>query len=549
MVRHVLPRVAPTVAVQAGLFAGVALITESGLAFLGFGVVLPAPSWGGLIAEASQVLARSAWLLVPSGGVLGLTVVAFVLLGTAIRDTSTERWATTQLTARGGRAGRPVVDAGAADGAGEPGGPDAGVAAIGPLAAEADLDRLGHPVRAETAPGDAGDRAGAGHPAGAETRVPSGARGEVLLRVERLSVAFGGRDDARPVVSDLSFVIRRGETLAVLGESGCGKTITALAILGLLPGAARRAGGRVWLGDQELTALTARELAAIRGRRIGYVAQDPMVSLDPTFPVGAQVAEAVRARTGAGRAQARRRAAELLGAAGLPDPDTVGRRYPHQLSGGMLQRCVIALALAGGPELLIADEPTTALDVTIQAEILALLRGLQRDRGMALLLVTHDWGVVAAAADRALVMYAGELAETAGAAALAENPAHPYTRALLASHPALAAPGARLAVIGGAVPVPGAWPAGCRFAPRCPEAEARCRAAPVAVRATAPGHLARCLHVIPAGPVPADSGSAGLAPARSVSGGPRSVRSGDSASAGPGPAQPAAGGASPAGSP
>ncbi len=443
-VRHVLPQIAPAVIVQAGLFAGVALVTESGLAFLGFGIVPPAPSWGGLIAEASQAMSRSAWLLLPSGGVLGLTVAAFVLVGNAISDTVAEPWSPPRLAPR-----RPVR------------------VPPGPAPVPAQADRAEYP-------------------------------GDVLLAVEHLSVEFPGREDRAPVpvVTDVSFVIGRGEAVAVLGESGCGKTVTALAVLGLLP-AGGRAGGRVLLDGQDLTTLSPRAMAGIRGCRIGYIAQDPMTSLDPLFTVGSQVAEAVRRHTGCRRAQARRRAAALLGAVNLPEPGEVARRYPHQMSGGMLQRAVTALALAGDPDLLIADEPTTALDVTIQAEILALLRRLARERDMSLLLVTHDWGVAASVADRALVMYAGQLAEEAPAAALFAAPAHPYTRGLLASAPQLAVGGQRLRPIPGQVPAPGTWPVGCRFASRCPEAGHECRREPVQVRTAAPGHAARCVHVSP----------------------------------------------------
>jgi len=438
VLRHVLPRITSTVIVQAALFAGVALITESGLAFLGFGVVLPDPSWGGLIAEASQALSRSAWLLLPSGGMLGLTVVAFVLLGNAIRDISTESWSAPQLASR--RAA-PVTAAGAT---------------------------------------------------GTEPAAPPAA--DVLLAVEHLCVAFRDRQGSRLVVDDLSLVIRRGETLAVLGESGCGKTVTALALISLLPPGGRRTAGRVLLDGQDLTLLSPREMAAVRGRRIGYIAQHPMISLDPTFTVGAQIAEAVRCHQGSGRASARKRAVELLDSVNITEPADTFRRYPHQLSGGMLQRCVTALALAGDPELLIADEPTTALDVTTQAEILAMLARLQRERGMSLLLVSHDWGVVASMADRVLVMYAGQLAEEAAAADLFTGAAHPYSRGLLASNPQLAVPGERLPAIPGSVPAR-SWPAGCRFAPRCPEAEDECLAGPIAIRAAAPGHFARCVHV------------------------------------------------------
>jgi peptide/nickel transport system permease protein len=454
VLRHVLPQIAPAVIVQAGLFAGAALVTESGLAFLGFGIVPPAPSWGGLIAEASQAMSRSAWLLVPSGAVLGLTVAAFVLAGNAIADTVTRPWSPPGRVPRR-RTRAPAVRA--------------------PVPAPV---RLPVPSQADRA----------------------GSPGDVLLVVERLRVEFPGREGGEPVpvVTDISFVIRRGEAVAVLGESGCGKTITALAVLGVLPPGGR-AGGRILLGGQDLAAASPRAMTAIRGRQIGYIAQDPMTSLDPVFTVGSQVAEAVSCHTGCRRAQARRRAVDLLGSVNLPEPAEVARRYPHQLSGGMLQRCVTALALAGDPDLLIADEPTTALDVTTQAEILALMRRLARERGMSLLLVTHDWGVAASIADRALVMYAGQLAEEAPVAALFAAPAHPYTRGLLASAPQVAAAGERLRPIPGQVPVPGTWPAGCRFAGRCPDAGPECSREPVQVRTAAPGHAVRCVRVSPAG--------------------------------------------------
>ena len=443
MTRHVLPRVSSAVIVQAGLFAAIALVIQNGLSFLGFGVVLPNPSWGGVLGEASQVLLRSPWLLVAAGGVVGLTVLAFVLLGNATRDAWTEAWAPSQLSSappagRGARAARATGTAQA--------------------------------PHADTSGG--------------------------VLTVRGLSVEFDG---PRPVVSDVSFSIGRGETLVVVGETGCGKSVTALAVLGLLPAGARRTAGTVLLDGMDLTTCSRKELAAVRGSRIGYIAQDPMVSLDPNFTVGAQIAEAVRRHSRASgrtlpRKAVRDRVVGLLGSVNLRDPAAVARKYPHQLSGGMLQRCVIALALSGDPDVLIADEPTTALDVTIQAEILALLRRLQETRNMAILLITHDWEVVAQIADRTVVMYAGEIVEEAGAADLLAAPEHPYARALLACDPVRALPGHGLPVIPGSVPVPGAWPAGCRFAPRCAEAEPKCSAAPVAFTRTAAGHFTRCVH-------------------------------------------------------
>jgi peptide/nickel transport system permease protein len=440
VIRHVLPRIASTVIVQSALFAGIALIIENGLAYLGFGIVPPAPSWGGLISEAAQVVSRSPWLLIPSGGTLGLTVLAFVLVGNAVRDVTTESWAGLRRSPT-----RPRRTA----------------------------------------------RAQSFDTADASTSKPV-LDPDTLLSVERLSVAFPG--GAGLVLTDASFTVKRGETVAVLGESGCGKTITALAVLGLLPAGAEVISGRVMFDGKNLLAAGARQLAEVRGSRIGYVAQDPMVSLDPTFTVGAQIAEAVRTHTGCSRSASYERARQLLALVRIPDPAGNARRYPHQLSGGMLQRCVIALALAGEPDLLIADEPTTALDVTIQAEILALIDELRRERGLAVLLITHDWGVVASIADRTIVMYAGEVVELSAASSLFEDPEHPYTRGLMASNPQRAQIGERLPAIRGAVPAPGSWPTGCRFAPRCPEAEDICWGGPIAIREISDGHLARCIH-------------------------------------------------------
>ena len=286
----------------------------------------------------------------------------------------------------------------------------------------------------------------------------------------------------------------------MVGESGCGKTIMALAVLGLLPPGCRRAAGWVLLDGRDLTAISRRELAAIRGRGIGYVAQDPMASLDPTFTVGAQISEAIRAHGKVSRADSRRRAVQLLNSVNIPDPAEAARRYPHQLSGGMQQRVRDRPGPVRDPDLLIADEPTTALDVTIQAEILRCCapagpaaHGHPADHPRL--------GVATRAADRVVVMYAGEVAEAASMADLIAGPDHPYARALLASDPLRAVPGQPLPVITGSVPAPGSWPAWCRFEPRCPEAGPECQAGPVDITVTAPGHQARCLHARPAAEV------------------------------------------------
>jgi peptide/nickel transport system permease protein len=280
--------------------------------------------------------------------------------------------------------------------------------------------------------------------------------------------------------------------VGIVGESGCGKSITAKAILGLLPaGGAVTAGAAVFAGE-DLTALGERDLSRVRGAGIAFISQDPVNSLDPTFTIGSQLREVIRRHHPQSRQSAQTEAERLLRLVRLPDPDDVLRRRPGELSGGMAQRVCIAMALAAKPKLLIADEPTTALDVTVQAEILALLRDLQRRLGMAILLITHDWGVLADVCDRAVVMYAGEVVETALVDELYTHPRNPYTAALLAANPHRAQTGRPLPAIQGTVPRPGAWPTGCHFQARCALAEPACGTAPVALVLTRPGHLSRC---------------------------------------------------------
>ncbi len=304
--------------------------------------------------------------------------------------------------------------------------------------------------------------------------------GAALLRIEGLSVAFPGRRGGdvveRQVVRGLDLELRRGELLGVVGESGCGKTMTALAVMGLLPPPGRVSSGRIVLAGEELTALPEREMRRRRGSRVAMVFQEPMSALNPVFTVGSQVAEAVRAHREVSRAEAREKAVDLLRRVSLADPGRRAAAYPHELSGGQRQRVMIAIALAGEPDVLLADEPTTALDVTVQAEILELLDGLRRDLGLAVLLITHDLAVVGQTCDRVVVMYAGQGVEEASAAALFESPAHPYSEALVASLPRLGRPVPRgkLPVIPGRVPEPGALPPGCAFHPRCPHAMEVC---------------------------------------------------------------------------
>ena len=292
------------------------------------------------------------------------------------------------------------------------------------------------------------------------------------LQVENLRVSFPTGDGGRVYpVDGVSFTLDRGRTLALVGESGCGKSLTSLALLRLIPSPGRiEDGSTIRLGDTDVLSLRGEALRKIRGRRIGMVFQDPMTSLNPVFTAGDQIAEGVRAHFDVSRAEARRRALMLLQEVGIPDPLARLDAYPHQLSGGMRQRVMIAIALSAEPEILVADEPTTALDVTVQAQILEVLDRLRERRGMAVLLITHDLGIVAGRADRVAVMYAGQIVEEAPTERLFASPSHPYTQGLFASIPRITGPIGRLSPIGGSVPAPGAWPVGCRFRPRCPKA-------------------------------------------------------------------------------
>jgi peptide/nickel transport system ATP-binding protein len=314
-----------------------------------------------------------------------------------------------------------------------------------------------------------------------------------VLEVENLRVTFPGADGSRVAAVDgVSFSLDRGETLALVGESGCGKSLTSLSLLRLVPAPGRiEPGSRIQLGDVDVLSLKGDALREIRGRRIGMIFQDPMTSLDPVFRVGDQIAEGIRAHFPVSKREARERALALLRDVGIPDPAARAESFPHQLSGGMRQRVMIAIALAAEPEILVADEPTTALDVTVQAQILEVLDRLRTERGMAVLLITHDLGIVAGRADRVAVMYAGQIVEEASTAALFARPSHPYTQGLFASIPRLTGPVERLRPIPGTVPSPAAWPAGCRFRPRCPHAFEPCGREP-ALRDVGPEQRMRC---------------------------------------------------------
>ncbi len=317
-----------------------------------------------------------------------------------------------------------------------------------------------------------------------------------VVSVADLRTHFDTPEGIVRAVDGVSFQVPRGKVFGLVGESGCGKSVTALSILRVLPPNARIVSGQILFDQEDLCRLPEAALQRIRGNRIAMIFQEPMTSLNPVFSIGYQIAEPLRIHQGLGRKEAAARALDLLRAVGIPDPETRIREYPHQLSGGMRQRVMIAMAIATRPALLIADEPTTALDATIQAQILDLLAEIRASTGSALLLITHDLGIIAETADAVAIMYAGEIVEQAATPTLFTRPAHPYTQGLLASLPHREGGGdrpRRLQAIPGVVPKPINLPEGCRFAPRCSRCIEACTAAHPAVRELASGHRVRCI--------------------------------------------------------
>ncbi|WP_122846254.1 ABC transporter ATP-binding protein [Pseudomonas viridiflava] len=314
---------------------------------------------------------------------------------------------------------------------------------------------------------------------------------DTVLSVSNLTVCFAGAP--ANVVDGVSFSVQRGKTLAIVGESGCGKSVTSMALMGLLPDTARITAHTSALLDEALLGMSDERLLDVRGNRMAMIFQEPMTSLNPVFTIGEQIAESVIRHKGMSARDARQRALQMLEKVRVPDAAQRLDAYPHELSGGMRQRAMIAMALANDPALIIADEPTTALDVTIQAQILSLIANLQAETGTAMILITHDLGVVAEVADDVMVMYAGRVVESGPVKTLFDDPQHPYTIGLMGSMPSIGPREGRLATINGRVPTPAEMPTGCRFAGRCPFVIQACHEARPPLLELTPGHFAACI--------------------------------------------------------
>jgi peptide/nickel transport system permease protein len=443
---RVLPGVMPALLVQIALGLGAALTAEASLGFLGFGVTPPDATWGNVLARSNRNLLRDPSGVFPPIVAIAITVLAFNLIGDGMRDS---------LGAGVSRRSRKRAKLGITE-----------------------VDRgKGAPAKVRV------------HEVAADGEAPTLPR----LAVEDLSVAFDTADGRLEALDRVSLEVAAGEVLGIVGESGSGKTVTAMSIMRLLqspPGIIT--SGSIRYEGRELLDLSLSEMRRIRGGEIAMVFQNPMTSLDPVYTIGNSLGEAIRNHHSMPKAAVKNRAVELLDLVGIPSPAKRLKDYPHNFSGGMRQRVMIAMALAGNPKLLIADEPTTALDVTIQAQILDLLKSLRVEFGMSVILVTHDLGVVADICDRVSVMYAGQVVETAPIDSLFATPQHPYTAALLEAVPSTTTEERRLASLPGTVPQLSAMPVGCRFAPRCSFAIDACREGEPPLLSVH-GHDVRCI--------------------------------------------------------
>jgi peptide/nickel transport system permease protein len=444
MVR-ILPNVMTGLVVGVAIALGSALLAESGLAFLGLGPPPPSASWGSMLREGyDTVLFTHPWALVPAGLTIALTVLAFNTIGDSLRDTLSGA-TTTSRHQRGVKRQRGIT-------------------------------AVARPAQ----------------PTPTEPLVQSNGA-SALLEIRDLSVEFDTDAGRVRVVDGVSFDVAAGKIVGLVGESGSGKTVTSLAVLRLLTSPpAHIVGGSIRFSGRDLLDMNFDELRRIRGGDIAMIFQDPLASLDPSFTIGYQLVEAIRLHERVSRAAARNRAARLLESVHIPDPVQRLSAYPHQLSGGMRQRVMIAMALSCYPRLIIADEPTTALDVTVQAQIVELLKELREKESLAVLFVTHDLALISELSDEVAVMYAGQVVEHAATADLFARPRHPYTAALLAATPGIRGPADRTALMAGQVPQAGQFPSGCRFHPRCAYAEEGCRGEPIALTGAGPDRQSRC---------------------------------------------------------
>ncbi|MBJ3775014.1 dipeptide/oligopeptide/nickel ABC transporter permease/ATP-binding protein [Acuticoccus mangrovi] len=431
---EVLPNVMPVIVVTMSTTVGWMILETAGLSFLGLGAQPPQADLGSMLGEGRKVLFNAPHVSVVPGLMIFVLVMSINLVGDGVRDVLDPRL-------KSGALARP--------------------------SARTRVERADAPVATTPA---------------------------AVLELKGLRTLFGlgGREVA--AVRDVDLLIGEGECLGLVGESGSGKSVTAMSIMGLVPSPPGRiGGGAAFFRGRDLFALSDGEIRRMRGSAVAHVFQDPLSTLHPLFTIGDQLIEAIRAHRPLRRRTARQEAADLLALVRIPNPRLRLEAYPHELSGGMRQRVAIAMALANDADLVVADEPTTALDVTVQAEVLTLLNRLRQEKNAAVLFITHDFGVVSALCDRVAVMYAGEIVETGRTEAVLAAPAHPYTRRLVDCVPVLGEPERRLDAIEGRPPPPGALPKGCAFAPRCPSVAPVCREAPVAVRELAAGRTARCL--------------------------------------------------------
>ncbi|MFK7801004.1 MAG: dipeptide/oligopeptide/nickel ABC transporter permease/ATP-binding protein [Anaerolineae bacterium] len=445
--KHILPNIAPPLIVQTSLLFGAVILIEAGLSFLGVGVPVSEPSWGRMLAESRSVLISNPFLSVPPGLAIAITVLAWNILGDGLRDALGRDISNNQLTTS---------------------------------------------AKLQNKKSSSG-----------KSHISKESATNAALMLSNIEVRFPTpRGVDVEILRDVSYSVAPGETLGIVGESGSGKSMSVMAAMGIVPSPGQISAGNVFVTKQNITEMSESELRQLRGKEIAMIFQEPIASLNPALTVGQQLIQPMQVHLGMSKSEAWAEATTLLRKVRIPEPERRMDEYPHQFSGGMAQRVGIARALSCNPKVLIADEPTTALDVTVQGQIIDLLKDLQRDLGLAIVFITHDLGVIAEVADRIAVMYAGEVVETGDVRVVLTNPRHPYTKALLETLPHHGKPGERLPVIEGLVPPPTDWPTGCRFHPRCAYATAVCsngadfEMRPVRDKTTpSQEHFSRCIRV------------------------------------------------------